>query len=66
MVEMVHSLIKQEKRCGSKMALFKKKEKPIDISVTTKKPKKWKDNKDWKKMDKYIKKHKLNYADFED
>jgi hypothetical protein len=41
------------------MAIFKK-------EITTKKPKKWKDNKDWKKMDKYIKKHKLNYEDFKD
>jgi len=41
--------------------IFKKKD-----TVTTKKPKKWKDEKDWKKMDKYIKKHKLNPADFED
>ena len=34
--------------------------------ITTKKPKHWKDEKDWKKMGKYIKKHKLNYEDFKD
>jgi len=34
--------------------------------VTHKKPKKFKNQKDWNKLDKYIKKHKLNYEDFED
>ena len=50
------------------MVLFKNKDKIVSkpISVNKKKPKKWKDNKDWKKMDKYIKKHKLNYEDFKD
>ena len=34
--------------------------------ITTKKPKKWKNEKDWAKMDKYIKKYNFNQSDFED
>lgn len=42
------------------MVLLKKK------PVINKKPKKWKNEKDWDKLDKYIKKHKLNEEDFQD
>ena len=43
------------------MGIFKK-----TTTINTKKPKKWKNQKDWAKMDKYIKKHKLKQTDFED